>query len=180
MKAHSINRVLGFSVLLVVVSVWVSITHAQTPLKAPSAVFTPPSRVSTKATRPLGPLLPQPVANALTIQLPFLPDYKLQTVGKTSIPLSIGTGQSLPTYFQKSFLGSQLAWTPLTNGGEATTIEITSPNAQALRIEVVASGLPDDAELRFYAPVTPPQSETIVLGKTIPTWQTLLVTDGLG
>lgn len=68
--------------------------------------------------------------------------------------LNIGAGRALPAPYADA-LASALHWTTLADGGQAALFTVRSPDAAAVRLQIVADSLPEGVELRFFSPQTP-------------------------
>lgn len=150
---------------------WPSIATAQQPGRVPSGLYAGPAPAAAKAKKDPNPRVSPPDRDSLSIQLPVISDLKLGSIATGPSPLAVGLGQQLPAPYDKPFSGDQLAWTPLDNGGQGATVQVTSPGAKALRIELVISSLPANAELHFYAPGSSLGSASAVLGNELPAGQ---------
>lgn len=67
----------------------------------------------------------------------------------------VGSHRRLPAEWSVPIRGKDLAWEAVPGGGEVATVALTSPGARSLRLAIAFESLPDDAEVRFYAPGNP-------------------------
>ena len=67
----------------------------------------------------------------------------------------VGVGRVLPPPYDDYVDQTALSKELLADGGEVTTLAVTSPDAAALRLQLLFSEFPKGVELRFYAPTNP-------------------------
>lgn len=111
-----------------------------------------------------------------------LPDSDQLTADKTGSGIaSIGYGRVLPHEYAHNFDLSRLAWRFISNGQQAASVTVHTPNAKAVRLQVDLKGLLEQSELRFFRPVT----QTIVSIKQIQLpaglyWSPIIEGDSIG
>lgn len=97
---------------------------------------------------------PLAAESGLRIELPVVDDgFQVQSSADapSNRPMEVGFGRDIPEPHDKQLDPQTLTWTTLEDGSRAAVIRIKSPGAEAIRTGIQVTGLPDSAELRFFA-----------------------------
>lgn len=90
-------------------------------------------------------------------------------------PLKIGFSREVPLAYQGD-LYSQLQWEAVPDG-QVATLEITSPNARAVRLALQLNGLPTNAEIRFFGTKNTEVFGPVVIPTDSPLWSPVIAGD---
>lgn len=135
----------------------VGIMHIQ-PSEADSvdgAVYTPQGE-KTEMDTPTLKADYQQTTIPLNIVLPAVTEKeKILPSGKGQ-PLQVGVGRNIPDPYDKN-LDEHLTWHPLKSGGQIAAFTVTSPDAAAIRLGIVANNMPEGVEIRFFSVSVPEQ-----------------------
>ena len=122
---------------------------------APSAVYRSPAE--TEPADSMSQLKSAADVPALSLSLDppsaaELAELRNQNPGKN---YRVGIGRALPEPWNVGHDFAQLAKTTLSDGGQALQLDVSSPGARALRLQLRYGAVPKGVELRFYNPQAP-------------------------
>lgn len=100
-------------------------------------------------------LRPGMATGAPLVELPALETERVAARAaerSPAVPMEIGLGRDMPAGFNQLLEAGVFTWTSTEDGGSLAQLSLKSTGAQALRAGIQVFSLPDQAELRFYAP----------------------------